>query len=59
MGARVLDEPLTAARDRHRRAVDELPLDARHLSRGDPAIPTEYVSADDADRTTSGGRSLE
>jgi nicotinate phosphoribosyltransferase len=58
-GARVLDEPLAAARDRHRRAVDELPLDARHLSRGDPAIPTEYVPADDADRTTSGGRSLE
>jgi len=53
-GARVLDEPLAAARYRHRRAVDELPLDARHLSRGDPAIPTEYVTAGDSDRPASG-----
>ncbi|MGH3455805.1 MAG: nicotinate phosphoribosyltransferase, partial [Nocardioidaceae bacterium] len=53
-GARVLDEPLAAARYRHRRAVDELPLDARHLSRGDPAIPTEYVTAGDLDRPASG-----
>jgi nicotinate phosphoribosyltransferase len=43
-GERVHDEPLDAARERHRRAVDELPLDARHLSRGGPAIPTEYVT---------------
>jgi nicotinate phosphoribosyltransferase len=45
-GKRVYDEPLDAARDRHRGAVDELPLDARHLSRGEPAIPTEYVTAE-------------
>jgi nicotinate phosphoribosyltransferase len=45
-GERVHDEPLDAARERHRRAVEELPLDARHLSRGGPAIPTEYVPAD-------------
>jgi nicotinate phosphoribosyltransferase len=45
-GKRVYDEPLDTARDRHRRAVAELPLDARHLSRGEPAIPTEYVTAE-------------
>jgi nicotinate phosphoribosyltransferase len=45
-GKRVYDEPLDAARDRHRRAVAELPLEARHLSRGEPAIPTEYVTAE-------------
>jgi nicotinate phosphoribosyltransferase len=45
-GERVYDEPLDAARDRHRRALDELPLEARHLSRGEPAIPTEYVTAE-------------
>ena len=47
-GERVHDESLEAARDRHRRAVAELPLDARHLSRGEPAIPTEYVQVSDA-----------
>jgi nicotinate phosphoribosyltransferase len=36
-------EPIAAARDRHAHAVDELPLDARKLSRGEPAIPTEYL----------------
>ena len=45
-GDRIHDEPLDAARDRHRRTVDELPLEARHLSRGEPAIPTEYVTAE-------------
>jgi nicotinate phosphoribosyltransferase len=45
-GERIHHEPLDAARDRHRRAIDELPLHARHLSRGDPAIPTEYVTAE-------------
>jgi nicotinate phosphoribosyltransferase len=47
-GERLHDEPLETARDRHRRAVAELPLDARHLSRGEPAIPTEYVTVSDA-----------
>ena len=47
-GESLHDEPLEAARDRHRRAVAELPLDARHLSRGEPAIPTEYVTVSDA-----------
>jgi nicotinate phosphoribosyltransferase len=47
-GTRVHDETLEVARDRHRRAVAELPLDARHLTRGEPAIPTEYVTADGA-----------
>jgi nicotinate phosphoribosyltransferase len=40
-GQRVWDEPLAASRDRHRRSRAELPLDARHLSRGEPAIPTD------------------
>jgi nicotinate phosphoribosyltransferase len=33
-------EPLTAARDRHLRSREELPLRARQLSRGEPAIET-------------------
>ncbi|GAA3232835.1 nicotinate phosphoribosyltransferase [Actinocorallia longicatena] len=33
-------EPLTAARDRHLRSLNELPAAARHLSKGDPALPT-------------------
>jgi len=32
-----------AAREHHRRAIGELPLDALRLSRGDAAIPTVYV----------------
>jgi nicotinate phosphoribosyltransferase len=35
-------EPLAAARERHRRVLEELPLQARQLSRGDPAIPTIF-----------------
>jgi nicotinate phosphoribosyltransferase len=42
-GERVWDEPLAASRDRHRRSRAELPMDARHLSRGEPAIPTQSV----------------
>lgn len=41
-GERVWHEPLGDSRDRHRRSRDELPIWARHLSRGEPAIPTEY-----------------
>ncbi|WP_106397772.1 nicotinate phosphoribosyltransferase [Actinocorallia populi] len=33
-------EPLEAARDRHRRALAELPPAALHLTKGDPALPT-------------------
>jgi nicotinate phosphoribosyltransferase len=33
-------EPLASARDRHACARDELPLPARQLQKGDPAIPT-------------------
>lgn len=33
---------IAAARERHRRAVVELPPIAMSLTRGDPAIPTEY-----------------
>ena len=36
-------EPLEAARERHLRAVQELPATARQLSRGEPALPTEFV----------------
>jgi nicotinate phosphoribosyltransferase len=43
-GAVVGREPLDAARARHQRAVRELPSTARQLSRGDPAIPTEFLT---------------
>jgi nicotinate phosphoribosyltransferase len=36
-------ESLTAARDRHYAALQELPATAHQLSRGEPAIPTRYV----------------
>ena len=36
-------ESLASARDRHRSAVAELPMAAHKLSRGEPAIPTDYV----------------
>ncbi|HEV2371785.1 MAG TPA: nicotinate phosphoribosyltransferase [Streptosporangiaceae bacterium] len=36
-------EPLTAARERHQQVMAELPLSARRLSRGSPAIPTEFT----------------
>ncbi|MGH3501228.1 MAG: nicotinate phosphoribosyltransferase, partial [Nocardioidaceae bacterium] len=38
-------EPLAAARDRHESAVAELPVEARKLSRGEPAIDTEILGA--------------
>jgi len=41
-GERVYHESLEQMRDRHRRSVAELPLEARQLSRGEPAIPTTY-----------------
>jgi nicotinate phosphoribosyltransferase len=33
-------EPLAAARERHRAVRDELPIEARQLSRGEPVLPT-------------------
>ncbi|MFD0688383.1 nicotinate phosphoribosyltransferase [Actinomadura fibrosa] len=36
-------ETLRDARERHRRAVAELPPTALQLSRGEPALPTEFV----------------
>ncbi|MEU5877619.1 nicotinate phosphoribosyltransferase [Spirillospora sp. NPDC047279] len=36
-------EPLEAARERHARAVRELPSTALQLSRGEAAVPTEFV----------------
>jgi nicotinate phosphoribosyltransferase len=35
-------EPLAEARARHERALTELPSHAFQLSRGDPAIPTDF-----------------
>ena len=35
--------PIEDAREHHERSRGELPLSARQLSRGEPAIPTEYV----------------
>jgi nicotinate phosphoribosyltransferase len=37
-------EPLSAARERHRRALRELPPTALQLSRGEPAVPTVFVN---------------
>jgi nicotinate phosphoribosyltransferase len=42
-GEIVGQEPLEAARHRHRSAVAELPVESRKLSRGEPAIETEFV----------------
>jgi nicotinate phosphoribosyltransferase len=36
-------EPLRQARERHLRSREELPLRARQLQRGEPAIPTRHV----------------
>jgi nicotinate phosphoribosyltransferase len=36
-------EPLSAARERHERAVRELPRDAFKMSRGEPCIPTYFL----------------
>jgi nicotinate phosphoribosyltransferase len=44
-GEVVGEEPLAAARERHRAVRDELPLEARKLSKGDPVIPTLFVGA--------------
>ncbi|WP_156726673.1 nicotinate phosphoribosyltransferase [Streptomyces apocyni] len=43
-GGRILGrEPLDVVRERHRAALDRLPLSATQLSRGEAVIPTEYV----------------
>ncbi len=46
-GEIVGQEPLNAARERHRAALAELPVHALQLSRGYPAIPTVFVPPDD------------
>jgi nicotinate phosphoribosyltransferase len=38
-------EPLAAARERHIRSREQLPMSATQLSKGDPVIPTEYHTA--------------
>ncbi|MCG3042420.1 nicotinate phosphoribosyltransferase [Streptomyces fenghuangensis] len=42
-GEIVARERLDAARERHLRALDGLPLSATQLSRGEPVLPTEYA----------------
>ncbi|NJQ15738.1 nicotinate phosphoribosyltransferase [Streptomyces bohaiensis] len=37
-------EPLTAARERHLRSRERLPLSAAQLSRGEAVLPTEYLT---------------
>ena len=37
-------EPLSAARARHLRSREQLPMSATQLSKGDPVIPTEYTA---------------
>jgi nicotinate phosphoribosyltransferase len=39
-------EPLSRARERHRLAMEELPVEASKLSRGEPALDTEFVGLD-------------
>jgi nicotinate phosphoribosyltransferase len=46
-GEIVGDEPVEAARTRHRAALAELPGHARQLSRGYPAIPTTFSPSRD------------
>ena len=53
-GEIVGDEPLEAARERHRQALSELPPEALRLSAGDPAIPTVIGPAHG--RTAEAGR---
>jgi nicotinate phosphoribosyltransferase len=36
-------EDLSAAQRRHQSSVDELPIEAHQMSRGEPAIPTDYL----------------
>jgi nicotinate phosphoribosyltransferase len=45
-------EPVEAARERHLRARAELPMVARQMSRGEPAIPTLYLDPDQAGTRT-------
>ncbi|UCM91776.1 nicotinate phosphoribosyltransferase [Streptomyces marincola] len=42
-GRAVARESLDAARDRHRRVREALPLSASQLSRGEPVLPTRYA----------------
>ena len=52
-------EPIDAARERHRRSRAELPPTALQLSRGEPALPTEYEHDSEAGsghRAPSGSR---
>ena len=42
-GAVVGREPLADSRARHLAARDELPIQARSMSRGEPVIPTVYL----------------
>jgi nicotinate phosphoribosyltransferase len=42
-GEIVGSEPLDVARERHRRSREELPLRARQLQKGEPAIPTLFA----------------
>ena len=44
-GAAAAEEPLQQARERHLCAREELPLEARKMSRGEPVIPTRYEGA--------------
>ena len=43
-GEVVAREPLDVVRDRHAAARANLPLSATQLSRGEPVLPTEYVT---------------
>ncbi len=42
-GEIVTEEPLSTARERHVRALAELPDEARRMSAGEPVIDTVYV----------------
>ena len=44
--------PPATARDRHRAALEELPVKAHRLSKGEPVIPTLYVDDEHPPATT-------
>ncbi|MEV7787148.1 nicotinate phosphoribosyltransferase [Streptomyces sp. NPDC088106] len=45
-GEVIVREPLDVVRDRHAAARSGLPLSATQLSRGEPVLPTEYLSTE-------------
>ena len=59
-GGRIVgEESLEAARERHRRARAELPLEALKMSRGEPVIETVYAGSGVRDPRPFDGAALD